>query len=171
MTKSYFAMFARYNQWANARLYRMAGLLPDEAYRRKVGVYFESLHGTLNHLLTADRIWMRRLTHTGDHPQQLNAIMFDDFPSLLVAREAEDRRIVDFVEGLADADLEQVRDFRTLNGTPSRLPLGDILAHLFNHQTHHRGQAHAVLTMLGVAEPDPLDLLIMQREVSAPSAS
>jgi uncharacterized damage-inducible protein DinB len=98
-------------------------------------------------------------------------IMFDDFPSLLVAREAEDRRIVDFVEGLADADLEQVRDYRTLNGTPSRLPLGDILAHLFNHQTHHRGQAHAVLTVLGVAEPDPLDLLIMQREVSAPSAS
>jgi uncharacterized damage-inducible protein DinB len=161
-------MFARYNQWANTRLYRMAGFLPDEAYRRKVGAYFGNLHGTLNHLLTSDRIWMCRLTHTGEHPQQLNAILFDDFPSLLVAREAEDRRIVDFVEGLSDVDIEKVWDYRTLNGTPLCQPLGDILAHLFNHQTHHRGQAHAILTVLGVSEPDPLDLLIMQREQMKP---
>jgi len=161
-------MFARYNQWANARLYRMAGFLPDEAYRRNVGVFFGSLHGTLNHLLTSDRIWMHRLTHTGDHPQQLNAIIFDDFPSLRVAREAEDQRIVDFAEGLSDADIEKVRDYRTLNGSPVCQPLGDILAHLFNHQTHHRGQAHAILTVLGVSEPDPLDLLIMQREQLKP---
>lgn len=164
MTKAYFAMFARYNQWANTRLYRMAGLLPDEAYRRKVGAFFGSLHGTLNHLLTADRIWMHRLTHTGDHPQQLNAIVFDDFPSLRVAREAEDRRIVGFVEGLSDTDIEKVRHYRSLNGAPFDQPLSDILAHLFNHQTHHRGQAHAILTVLGVSEPEPLDLLIMQRE-------
>jgi uncharacterized damage-inducible protein DinB len=164
MTKAYIAMFARYNEWANARLYRMAGLLPDEAYRRKVGVYFGSLHGTLNHLLAADRVWMHRLTRTGDHPQQVNAIMFDDFPSLRDARETEDRRIVDFVAGLADADIEKLCDYRTLNGAPFCQPLGDIFAHLFNHQTHHRGQAHAILTVLGVAEPDPLDLLIMQRE-------
>ena len=171
MTKAYFAMFARYNQWANARLYRMAGSLPDEAYRRKVGAFFGSLHGTLNHLLTADRIWMHRLTHTGDHPQQLNAIMFDDFPSLRVAREAEDLRIVGFVEGLSDTDIEKVWHYRTLNGAPFGQPLSDILAHLFNHQTHHRGQAHAILTLLGVSEPDPLDLLIMQREQMQPIAT
>lgn len=157
-------MFARYNQWANARLYRMAAALPDAAYRRNVGVFFRSLHGTLNHLLTADRIWMHRLTQTQDHPQRLDAIIFEDLPSLRAAREAEDRRIVDFIEGLKDADLDQVRDYRTLNGSPSAQPLGDILAHLFNHQTHHRGQAHAILTLLGVSEPEPLDLLIMQRE-------
>jgi uncharacterized damage-inducible protein DinB len=161
-------MFAHYNQWANARLYRMAEILPDEAYRRGVGVFFGSLHGTLNHLLTADRIWMHRLTHTGDHPQRLNAIVFDDFPSLRVAREAEDQRIVGFVEGLSDTDIEKMWDYRTLNGTPVSQPLGDILAHLFNHQTHHRGQAHAILTVLGVSEPDPLDLLIMQREQMKP---
>ncbi len=162
--KPYFSMLARYNQWANDRLYQMAAELPDEAYRRNVGAYFGSLNGTLNHLLTADRIWMHRLTGTGDQPRQLNAILFADLATLRPARAAEDRRIIAFVEGLRDADFEATWDYQTLNGAPFSQPRGDILAHLFNHQTHHRGQAHAILTVLGVAEPAPLDLLLMQRE-------
>ena len=142
----------------------MAARLPDEGYRKNVGAYFGSLHRTLNHLLTADRIWMRRLTGTGDHPNQLNAILFDDLPSLRTARQAEDVRITAFVEGLGEADLQKECDYQTLNGSPQRQPMSEILAHLFNHQTHHRGQAHTVLTVLGVAEPDPLDLLLMLRE-------
>ena len=140
--------------------------MPDEQYRRDVGAYFKSLHGTLNHLLATDRIWMRRLTGTGDHPTKLNAIMFDDLPSLTAARRAEDERIVNFVQSLAEAQLEEMRDYKTLNGTPHRQMLRAILGHLFNHQTHHRGQAHTILTVLGIAEPDPLDLLIMQRKRS-----
>jgi uncharacterized damage-inducible protein DinB len=155
---------AEYNRWANARLYRMAIQLPDEKYRRDVGTYFKSLHGTLNHILVADRIWMHRLTGVGDHPNKLSAILFDDLPSLSVAREQEDQRIIRFVEGLADAQLEEPWEYRMLNGTPQKQRRREILAHLFNHQTHHRGQAHATLTILGMAEPDPLDLLIMQRE-------
>ena len=142
----------------------MAARLPDEGYRKNVGAYFGSLHRTLNHLLTADRIWMRRLTGTGDHPNQLDAILFDDLPSLRTARQAEDVRIMAFVEGLGEADFQKECDYQTLNGSPQRQPMGEILAHLFNHQTHHRGQAHTVLTVLGVAEPDPLDLLLMLRE-------
>jgi uncharacterized damage-inducible protein DinB len=65
--KTHFVMMASYNAWANARLYRMAGALADELYRKEVGTYFKSLHGTLNHLLVADRIWMRRLTGLGEH--------------------------------------------------------------------------------------------------------
>jgi uncharacterized damage-inducible protein DinB len=162
--KTHFVMIARYNSWANTRLYRMASQLPDELYRRDVGAYFKSLHGTLNHLMVADRIWMRRLTGTGEHPARLNAIMFDDLPSLTAARRAEDERILNFVNGLTDAQLVETLDYQTLNGTSLKQQRRDILAHLFNHQTHHRGQAHAVLTVLGVAEPEPLDLLIMQRE-------
>ncbi|MHB8414211.1 MAG: DinB family protein [Acidiferrobacteraceae bacterium] len=161
---SHFATMAEYNGWANVRLYGMASQLTDEQYRRDVGVYFKSLHGTLNHLLAADRIWMHRLTGVGDHPNTLNAIRCDDLPSLSVAREQEDHRIVRFVESLSSAQLEEVCEYRTLNGTPQRQRRREILAHLFNHQTHHRGQAHAVLTILGLTEPDPLDLLIMQRE-------
>lgn len=162
--KAHFVMMARYNAWANARLYGMARLLPDEQYRRDVGAFFRSLHGTLNHIMTADLIWMRRLTGSGDHPGKLNAIVFDELASLSAARQREDQRIIDFVETLPDARLEEPLDYQTLNGTPARQPRREILAHLFNHQTHHRGQAHAVLTLLGVAEPDPMDLLIMQRE-------
>jgi uncharacterized damage-inducible protein DinB len=161
--KAHFAMMARYNEWANERLYAMARALPDALYRRDVGAYFKSMHGTLNHLLTADRIWMRRLTGTGDHPERLDAIIFDDLPSLASARQQEDERIKDFVEGLSDSSFEEMLDYRTLDGTPHRQRRGEILAHLFNHQTHHRGQAHGILTMLGV-DPQPLDLLIMQRE-------
>jgi uncharacterized damage-inducible protein DinB len=162
--KTHFLMMARYNAWANARLFRMAGALRDELYRKEAGTYFKTLHGTLNHLLATDRIWMRRLTGIGDHPDKLNAIMFDDLSSLHAARVEEDSRIIGFVQGLAEPDLEEVWDYRTLNGTPQRQYRWEILAHLFNHETHHRGQAHAILTVLGVIEPDPLDLLIMLRE-------
>jgi uncharacterized damage-inducible protein DinB len=168
--KPHFLMMARYNAWANLRLYKMAGALPEELYRREVGVYFKSLHGTLNHLLVTDRIWMRRLTGEGSHPNKLNAIAFDDFASLQAARTSEDLRIVNYTENLQEADIEKELDYTTLNGTPQRQPICEILAHWFNHQTHHRGQAHAILTLVGVTEPDPLDLLIMQRRASRSAA-
>jgi uncharacterized damage-inducible protein DinB len=159
--KAHFVSLAMYNKWANGRLYSMAAALPDEAYRRDVGAYFASLHGTLNHLLTADRIWLRRLTGSGEHPDTLNAIVFDDLPSLRAARELEDARIIKMTEGFDESALEQTLDYCMLSGAPQRQALREILAHLFNHQTHHRGQGHAILTALGVREPDPLDLLVM----------
>lgn len=143
----------------------MAGALSDEQYRRDVGAYFKSLHGTLNHLLTADRIWMRRLTGTGEHPTTLDAIVFDDLPSLTTARRMEDERLITFVQGLEDTQFDSMVAFQTLAGIPQKQCLRQILAHVFNHQTHHRGQAHAILTFLGVAEPEPLDLYLMQREM------
>lgn len=161
--KTHFVMMASYNAWANVRLYRMAGTLADELYRKDVGAYFKSLHGTLNHLLVADRIWMRRLTGSGDQPKSLDAIVFDDLSPLRAARVAEDKRIIEFVQRLAGPAFEEALEYQTLNGAPQRQRMREILAHLFNHQTHHRGQAHAILTALGVKEPDPLDLLIMQR--------
>jgi uncharacterized damage-inducible protein DinB len=162
--KAHFVMMAKYNAWANARLFRMAGAFQDALYRKEVGAFFKSLHGTLNHLLVADRIWMRRLTGVGDHPDELNAILFDDLPLLHAARVDEDSRIIEFVQGLEEPAFEEVLEYRTLNGTPQRQRRREILAHLFNHETHHRGQAHAILTVLGVTEPDSLDVLIMLRE-------
>ena len=162
--KQHFSTMAAYNRWANVRLYDMAAALPDELYRKPIGVYFKSLHGTLNHILTADRIWLHRLEGKGDHPDKLDATIHDDLPSLRAARFAEDQRIVDFVAGLDDADFARTWDYKMLNGAPQRQYVREILAHLFNHQTHHRGQAHAALTALGVSEPQPLDLLIMLRK-------
>jgi len=162
--QSHFSKMAKYNAWANARLYGMARSLPDELYRKNVGAFFGSLHGTLNHLLLTDRLWMRRFTGIGDHPKKLNAILFEDLPSLELARKDEDNRIVKYVDGLSDNDIGKDWEYSTTSGAPQHNPLGELLAHLFNHQTHHRGQAHTILTMLGIPEPQPLDFLAMLRE-------
>jgi len=77
---------ARYNAWANHHLYAAAAALPDEQYRADRGAFFKSVHGTLNHLLATDRIWMRRFTGEGAAPDRLDAILFDDLPSLHAAR-------------------------------------------------------------------------------------
>ena len=162
---------AAYNRWANRRLYAAAAALPDDEYRRPAGAYFGSLHGTLNHLLVTDRLWMRRMTGTGDAPNRLDATLFERLEELREAREREDERIINHVDGLSAADLEADFEYATTKGKPQRQPRWEALTHLFNHHTHHRGQAHAILTRLGVAEPPPLDLLIAQREAAARAAA
>jgi len=157
-------MLAAYNEWANQRLYDAAAVLPDEDYRADRGAFFGSLHGTLNHILVGDRIWMHRFTGTGDAPQRLDAILHDDFRELRVARRAEDARIVAYIAGLGEADLDGLVRYRTLRDpTQIEQPLVPLLLHFFNHQTHHRGQAHAILTRIKGDAPS-FDLLIYQRE-------
>ena len=162
--KSHFVMMSEYNAWANARLYEMAGRLSDEQYRQDVGAYFKNMHGTLNHIMVADLIWMHRLTGVGTLPRSLDEIVCDDFPSLWTERKQLDQRIITYVDGLTEAQLEETWGYRMLNGNTQTQRRRETLAHLFNHQTHHRGQAHVILTVLGVREPAGLDLLIMQRE-------
>jgi uncharacterized damage-inducible protein DinB len=144
---AHYRMFGHYNAWANKRLYDAAARLSTEQYRADRGAFFKSVHGTLNHLLVTDRIWMQRFTGEGDAPNRLDAILFETFEGLRDAREAEDRRIVDFVEQ----------------------QLAPALAHWFNHQTHHRGHVHALLTGL-VGEAPVLDLLFFQRLSAKPAA-
>jgi uncharacterized damage-inducible protein DinB len=163
-----FRQLAAYNHWANLRLYGAALELPEETYRRSTGVFFGSLHGTLNHLLLTDRVWLRRLTGEGEHPDRLDAILHDDRHELLHARIAEDARLKRVVDGYADSDLTEAVAYRTTSGKGYSQPLQDILLHLFNHQTHHRGQAHACCSILTGSEPPSLDLLQFQRGVPAP---
>lgn len=167
MTADLFRELAAYNAWANVRLYEAAAKLPDESYRRPTGVFFGSLHGTLNHLLLTDRVWLRRLTGEGDHPSRLDAILFDDFSELAAARQAEDARLIAVVGGYDGAALGEPRRYATLSGAPQEQRLADILLHLFNHQTHHRGQGHACLSILTGEAPPSLDLLAFQRGLPA----
>jgi uncharacterized damage-inducible protein DinB len=166
--KSRFEQLAAYNRWANARLYEAAMALPESDYRRDVGAFFKSLHGTLNHLLVADRIWMKRLTGEGEHPDKLNAIIHDDRRQLALARADEDDRIVRFVASLDEAALAGILKYATTSGKAFEQPRADILSHFFNHQTHHRGQAHTILSICTGKEPPVLDLLAMQRLGVAP---
>ncbi|WJR76955.1 DinB family protein [Bradyrhizobium sp. NP1] len=163
-----FRQLAAYNHWANRRLYGAALELPDEAYRRPTGVFFASLHGTLNHLLLTDRVWLKRLTGEGEHPARLDAIIHDDRNELLRARMAEDARLIRVIGGYREADLDGVVSYQNMAGKPFEQRLVDILLHLFNHQTHHRGQAHACCSILTGQEPPSLDLLAFQRGAPAP---
>ena len=164
--QTHFTMFAAYNRWANTRLYEAAAKLSDADYRADRGAFFGSLHGTLNHLLVTDRIWMHRFTGAGPLPTRLDEILLDDLGALTQARRAEDARIIAYVEGLDEATLAGTFSYRTItNPTDITQKLAPALAHFFNHQTHHRGQAHALLTIAGGKNAAPsLDLIYFQRE-------
>ncbi len=161
MLKERFDELAAYNRWANRRVYDAAATLPDAVRKQPAGLFFGSLHGTLNHMLVADYIWMRRFTGNGPVPERLNQILHDDFAELRAAREREDERILAFVTGLRG--YEQVLEYQNSTGKTYQQALEPALSHFFNHQTHHRGQLHAGLTIAGIREPASLDLLVMQR--------
>ena len=168
MTINHFRQLAAYNRWANARLYAAALDLPEQAYRLHIGVFFGNLHGTLNHLLLTDRLWLKRLSGEGDHPDRLDAILYEDRAELTRARIAEDNRLVEVVNRYDEAHLGGLHSYKTTSGMPQSQVLSDILLHLFNHQTHHRGQALACLSILTGDEPPALDFLIFQRGGNAP---
>ncbi|MBB3019230.1 putative damage-inducible protein DinB [Microvirga lupini] len=162
--KPHFAMMAGYNAWCNERIYAVAAQLSDADYRADRGAFFKSVHGTLNHILVADRIWLRRFTGEGEAPNRLDAILFENFAELRAARESEDARIVTYIDGLSEADLAGRFRYRTItNPTDVEQPLAPTLLHFFNHQTHHRGQVHCLLTGLGLEAPS-LDLVLFQRQ-------
>ena len=164
-----YRMFAGYNTWCNRRLYDTAAGLTDADYRADRGAFFKSVHGTLNHLLVTDRIWMRRFTGEGAVAGSLDAILFEDFAGLRAARQAEDARIEAYIEGLSEAELAGTIRYRTMT-RPVDIEqlLSPALDHFFNHQTHHRGQAHALLSALVGNDATPsFDLIMYQRQTGA----
>jgi uncharacterized damage-inducible protein DinB len=167
-TPDQFRQLAAYNRWANARLYAAALAPSEQAYRLHIGVFFGSLHGTLNHLLLTDRLWLKRLTGEGDHPNHLDAILYEDRAELTRARIAEDDRLIAVVEKYDEKALASLHSYKTTSGMPQSQILSEILLHLFNHQTHYRGQAHACLSIMTGGEPPSLDLLVFQRGGTAP---
>ncbi|MEO0361059.1 MAG: DinB family protein [Pseudomonadota bacterium] len=162
--KAHFEMFAAYNAWANRRLYEAAAEMDDEARKAPAGAFFGSLHGTLNHLLAADQIWMKRFEGDGPAPTALDEQPFDDFGPLRASRESLDGRMARFVDAQTEETLAGEVTYTTITGPKNvTQPLAEALSHVFNHQTHHRGQCHHMLTAAGRDAP-PLDLLFWMRE-------
>ena len=160
-----FSLMAGFNGWANDRLYDCISGLADEAYREDRGAFFGSIHNTLNHLLVVDRLWTGRIEGVAHGIRSLDQILFDDFAALREARKAEDRRLIDVVDGLSDAQLERPVSYRRMIGDGEGTTRCDhILLTLFNHQTHHRGQVHALSTQAGVVPP-PLDVVFYLEEI------
>jgi uncharacterized damage-inducible protein DinB len=167
--KANFRRMAAYNRWANARLYEAVGKLSPEEFAAPRSGFFPSLLKTLNHILVGDTVWMGRLDGTGSGIKSLDQILHMEFSALKAARVAMDDRIVAYVEGLAPARLEEELVYRTVAGDPMSTQVAQVLAHFFNHQTHHRGQAHAMLSATEVAPPS-LDLILFLRDHPAIAA-
>lgn len=163
MYRETFQMFAGYNAWADERLYAAVSTLTPEDFTADRGLFFGSILCTLNHLLAADRIWMKRFTQQGEAPSRLDAILHPEFGALLSARQAEDARIAAFVGDLTEAGFAGLFTYQRMTDTSIQTQeLAPALFHLFNHQTHHRGQCHAALTGLGAQAPS-LDMVAFQR--------
>jgi len=163
--KAYFERMARYNRWANRRLYGAVAQLDAEEIHAARSGFFPSIAKTLNHLLVADRIWLGRFAGRPSTHKRLDETLYEDFAALTAAREAEDQRIIAFFKELPQARIDAVFDYKNMAGDPKSAPMDAVLGHLFNHQAHHRGQAHAMLSSTRAAPPS-LDLVLFIYEDS-----
>lgn len=159
----YVQRLARYNRWQNENVYGVADALSDAERRRERGAFFGSIHGTLSHLLWADRIWMSRFAGTprpqGGIPESVS--LYGDWGELKHERVAFDGVIVDWADKLDDAAVAgDLTWFSNAVKAEVSRPKWLLLTHMFNHQTHHRGQVHCMLTQAG-GKPGDTDLFIM----------
>ena len=156
-------LMARYNQWQNRSLYTAADGLSDADRKRDQGAFFASIHGTLNHLLWGDQNWMHRFAGTPRPtlPGKESPRLFERWEDLRREREAFDETIIGWTDGLDQEWLAgDITWYSGILGRELSRPRWKIATHFFNHQTHHRGQVHAMLTRLG-AKPEDTDLMLM----------
>jgi uncharacterized damage-inducible protein DinB len=154
VTPQFVQTMARYNTRMNERLYEAAKRIPDAERRKDRGAFWHSIHGTFNHLLWGDRMWMSRFEPAKwQKPivaQKDSATLIDGFDQLETERKAADLMIEAWASGVDDEWLGG--DLTWMSGSAGRelsMPTSFLVAHFFNHQTHHRGQAHALITACG----------------------
>jgi uncharacterized damage-inducible protein DinB len=167
VTPDYVRIMARYNAWQNQSLYEAAAGLGEGEREANRGAFFGSIRGTLSHLMWADLVWMSRFDG-GDRPEggiAGSAELFD-WETLRSERPKLDARIAGWSWMVSEDEL--AGDLSWYSGVLERdirKPMALCVAHFFNHQTHHRGQVHAMLTAAG-AQPGDTDLFILPEEVS-----
>jgi uncharacterized damage-inducible protein DinB len=170
-----FGDLARYNHWMNDRLYAVAATLADGDRKRDAGAFFGSIHRTLNHLLLTDRAWLGRITRDATIAESRDAAgapiaisgrldqeLYADFEQLRHERTRTDADLVAWADTLDDATLAAPIRYRTSKGEACEHPLWWAVTHLFNHQTHHRGQVTTMLSQLG-HDPGVTDLIAFLR--------
>ena len=161
ISTDYLAKMARYNRWMNERLYACCAQLSDAQRKEDVGAFFKSVHGTLNHLLLADRVWLGRFRGQPFPARALNQELYADFETLQRERQRTDNDIEMLIASLTEADLARDLHYTPIsNPQPRTSPVWFALTHFFNHQTHHRGQTHAMITAMGEKTGDT-DLFLL----------
>jgi uncharacterized damage-inducible protein DinB len=173
----HFPKLAAYNQWMNRRLYDAAAALPAERLHEDRGAFFGSIFGTLGHLVVADLIWFKRIAAgvpglaslqcLGDlpRPASLDHRLCATLPELDALRVTLDAAISAFCAEVQPGQLDGAFTWTSMKGIASTKRLGDVLLHVFNHQTHHRGQATTLFSQLGV-DVGPTDLLLLLPDVT-----
>lgn len=148
-SRDHYELMATYNQWMNQKLYAVCATIPDQKRKEDLGAFFRSIHGTLNHLLYGDRVWLSRFQGqpiSGNVQQELYA----DFAQLHQARIALDEEIITWTQQLSEQWLARSFEYTSgIDGKTRILPAWVLVTHLFNHQTHHRGQLTTLFSQLG----------------------
>ncbi len=156
-------MFSGYNAWANLCVFEACAALSEADYKADRGGFFGSIHGALSHLLVADRFWLARLKAEPMPDYRLDSQPFESFSELSIAKTADDAALRAYVQELSNERIAaEFRWTRKADGVEVVGPLWSTLAHIFNHQTHHRGQVHDLLGQAGVSPPS-LDLPVFQK--------
>lgn len=158
-----YVLMGRYNRDMNQRLYAAAQSLSEAQLASNVGAFFQSILGTLNHLLVADIMWLQRFAQrpfaaasalTGiaamAAPSALNEVLHEEFDALFGARRLIDAQICRWTEALTEDSFDHPLDYKNSKGHDFSKPFGLVLQHFFNHQTHHRGQVTTLLSQQGV---------------------
>lgn len=160
--KDNFELMARYNQWMNENIYEAASELDQATLNADQGAFFKSILGTLNHILVGDIIWLQRLAEhpsnfaaldrikTIPRPISLDVLLYEDIELLRDERYLIDKALIDLCDQIEIYDLNQPLSFTNMKGKRFEKRFGYLLQHLFNHQTHHRGQVSTLLSQNGV---------------------
>lgn len=150
-------ILARFNAWANARLHGAAATLAAAELSQDRGAFFGSILGTLNHILLVDILYRERLEGRKTEFTSLDQILHGDLPDLTLAQAAEDAYYIAYAEDLRPEDLEEPIGFETLMDVPEywEVPRAVYFTNLFQHQVHHRGQTHNMLSEAGI-DPPPI---------------
>ena len=163
-----FRLLYDFNAWANQRTLDACAALTHEQLTRDLGSSFRSVRDTLAHIYGAQWIWLERW-HGRIPPALPSPVDFPDFETVKRRFAEIDRNLIDYAASLSADDLQRVLDYRTLAGTPNAQPLWQMLQHVANHSTYHRGQVTTLLRQLG-AKAQATDLIYFYRERAAKSA-
>jgi len=151
ISAGYAVTMARYNEWMNRRLYALCAGIDDAERRRDRGAFFGSIHRSLDHIVYADLAFLSRFTGTPARVPELRATLYEDFGALREARAALDARLLEWAPTLSEAWLAQDLTYTSkVDGVTRTVPRWILVAHVFNHQTHHRGQVTTLLSQMGL---------------------
>lgn len=151
LDREYARLMAEYNAWMNEKVYQACAPLSDEERKRDRGAFFKSIHGTLNHLLWADRAFLIRLLSWELPFGDPRDTLYEDFVELTHERKRYDEIILDWANTFPEGSLSEMYELRSVIHQRRRSMLRYVLvAQMFNHQTHHRGQLTTLLTQAGI---------------------